>query len=181
MTPRAPSASARANAAPTRSSTIVTAPSGTVEAFLCERAALLVRATPGLAAARELSDLTDKAVSASAETALSALRKPWVVVALGGYGARRLHPGSDLDLLVVTDAPADELSAPSRASSTLWTRAACSAATTASGSDCSERSQQRRASTSARCFATSGPRTLIPVRSLICMSDVPVVSATLEP
>ena len=110
MTPRAPSVSERANAAPTRCSTIVTAPSGTVEAFLCERAALLARATPGLAAARELSDLTDRAVSALAETALSALRKPWVIVALGGYGARRLHPGSDLDLLVVTDAPADELS-----------------------------------------------------------------------
>ncbi len=88
----------------------MTAPPGSVDAYLREREALLARATPGLAAARELSDLTDKAVSALAEAALSALRKPWAVLALGGYGARRLHPGSDLDLLVVTDAPAEELS-----------------------------------------------------------------------
>jgi [protein-PII] uridylyltransferase len=88
----------------------VTESSGSVDAYLRERDALLARATPGLAAARELSDLTDKAVSALAETALSALRKPWALLALGGYGARRLHPGSDLDVLVVTDAPAEDLS-----------------------------------------------------------------------
>lgn len=107
--PKGPSASAPASADPTRCSVVTESP-GSVEAYLRERDALLARATPGLAAARQLSDLTDKAVSALAETALSALRKPWAVLALGGYGARRLHPGSDLDLLVVTDAAADELS-----------------------------------------------------------------------
>ena len=110
MTLRAPYASAPASAARTRCKPDVAEPSGTVDAFLRERDTLLAGATPGLGAARELSDLTDRAVSALAETALSALRRPWAVLALGGYGARRLHPGSDLDLLVVTDAPAEELS-----------------------------------------------------------------------
>jgi len=84
-------------------------PTDVVAAYLDERLALIEAAAPGTAAARELSDLTDQAVSAMAETALSRLRTPWAVLALGGWGARRLLPGSDLDLLVVTDAPASEL------------------------------------------------------------------------
>jgi [protein-PII] uridylyltransferase len=80
-----------------------------VAGFLEQRAALIASATPGSEAARTLSDLTDRAVSALAETALSPLRSPWSVLALGGWGARRLLPHSDLDLLVVTDAPAAEL------------------------------------------------------------------------
>lgn len=80
-----------------------------VAGFLEQRAALIASATPGSHAARALSDLTDRAVSGLAETALSQLRSPWAVLALGGWGARRLLPHSDLDLLVVTDAPASEL------------------------------------------------------------------------
>ena len=80
-----------------------------VAGFLEQRAALIVSATPGSDAARALSDLTDRAVSGLAEAALSQLRSPWAVLALGGWGARRLLPHSDLDLLVVTDAPAHEL------------------------------------------------------------------------
>jgi [protein-PII] uridylyltransferase len=80
-----------------------------VAAFLEQRAALIASATPGSDAARALSDLTDRTVSGLAEAALSQLRSPWAVLALGGWGARRLLPHSDLDLLVVTDAPAREL------------------------------------------------------------------------
>jgi [protein-PII] uridylyltransferase len=80
-----------------------------VASFLAQRAELIASATPGRDAASALSDLTDSAVSALAETALSQLRSPWSVLALGGWGAHRLLPHSDLDLLVVTDAPANEL------------------------------------------------------------------------
>lgn len=80
-----------------------------VAGFLDDRAALIASAAPGSAAARELSGLTDRAVSALAETALSRLGSPWSVLALGGWGAGRLLPHSDLDLLVLTDAPAAEL------------------------------------------------------------------------
>lgn len=84
-------------------------PTDIVAAYLDSRLSLLDSAVPGGAAARELSDLTDSAVSALTETALSSLRAPWAVLAVGGWGSRRLLPGSDLDLLVVTDAPAAEL------------------------------------------------------------------------
>ena len=83
--------------------------SADVAAFLEQRAALIASATPGSEVARALSDLTDRAVSELAEAALSRLRSPWAVLALGGWGARRLLPHPDLDLLVVTDAPASEL------------------------------------------------------------------------
>ena len=84
---------------------------GDVARFLAERAELVAAATPGSGAARALSDLTDSAVSELAEAALSSLRSQWTVLALGGWGAHRLLPHSDLDLLVVTDAPAAELRA----------------------------------------------------------------------
>jgi [protein-PII] uridylyltransferase len=80
-----------------------------VAAFLQQREALIASATPGPEAARSLSDLSDRAVSALAETALSALPTPWTVLALGGWGARRLLPRSDLDLLVIADAPPEQL------------------------------------------------------------------------
>jgi [protein-PII] uridylyltransferase len=80
-----------------------------VAAYLITRHELLSSALPGPAAARELSDLTDKAVSRMRAAALPRLRAPWAVLALGGWGAGRLLPGSDLDFLIVTDAPAGEL------------------------------------------------------------------------
>jgi [protein-PII] uridylyltransferase len=86
-------------------------PMAGVADFLRERETLIASATPGPEAARTLSDLSDRAVSALAETALSALSSPWTVLALGGWGARRLLPHSDLDLLVVADAPAPQLRA----------------------------------------------------------------------
>lgn len=80
-----------------------------VEAFLRERAALVAGAKGTPEDARELSDLTDRTVSALAEAALRTLRTPWAVLALGGWGARRLLPHSDLDLLVLCDAPPSDL------------------------------------------------------------------------
>ena len=84
-------------------------PTQGVARFLRERASLIASATPGPEAARTLSDLSDRAVSALAEAALSALATPWAVLALGGWGSRRLLPHSDLDLLVIAEAPAPEL------------------------------------------------------------------------
>jgi len=84
-------------------------PADVVAAYLASRRDLLAGAVPGPHAARELSDLTDRAVSEMMEAALSSLGTPWALLALGGWGARRLLPGSDLDFLVVTDAAAAEL------------------------------------------------------------------------
>jgi [protein-PII] uridylyltransferase len=80
-----------------------------IAGFLRERDALIASATPGPEAARALSDLSDRAVSELAEAALSTLSTPWAVLALGGWGAGRLLPRSDLDLLVVSEAPAAAL------------------------------------------------------------------------
>lgn len=84
-------------------------PAKIVAIYLERRLELIRRAEPGTAAARELSVITDRAVSSMMETALSRVRAPWSVLALGGWGAGRLLPGSDLDFLVVTDASAAEL------------------------------------------------------------------------
>ena len=86
-----------------------------VAGFLRERTSLIASATPGPEAACGLSDLSDRAVSALAEAALSTLSSPWVVLALGGWGARRLLPRSDLDLLIVADSPPAQLRAALRA------------------------------------------------------------------
>ena len=69
--------------------------------FMIRRAALIESVTPGTAATRTLSDLTDEAVSALAEAAFASFDAPWSLLALGAYGSRRLLPFSDLDLLVV--------------------------------------------------------------------------------
>ncbi|MHB8762267.1 MAG: [protein-PII] uridylyltransferase family protein [Coriobacteriia bacterium] len=82
---------------------------GTLDGYIEKRTALLASAEPGTVAARMLSDLTDEAVSALAGAASArAGAAPFAVLATGGYGAQRLLPCSDLDLLIITEAPLGE-------------------------------------------------------------------------
>lgn len=74
-----------------------------------ERAQVVAEAVPGTDAARRLSDVTDTAVSALAETAFASCRARWAVVALGAYGARRVLPYSDIDLLVLSESSTRDL------------------------------------------------------------------------
>lgn len=79
--------------------------------FLDKREALIATAAPGTGASRALADLTDEAVSALAGAASAGSGAPFAVFALGGYGARRLLPHSDIDLLVVVDPRAEDANA----------------------------------------------------------------------
>lgn len=80
-----------------------------MDRFLTERSALIATATPGQEAAEALCALTDAAVRDLARAAASHLSEPWSIVALGGWGAGALQPGSDLDILVLSEAPPERL------------------------------------------------------------------------
>lgn len=80
-----------------------------IDAYLAGRSRLIAAAGPGTLAARELSDLTDEAIAAHAAVASARVGVPFVLFALGGYGAQRLLPGSDLDLLIVSAGTLTEL------------------------------------------------------------------------
>ena len=77
--------------------------SGHLGQFLAERRRMIETDQPGTSAAKQLSDVTDKAVSALAGAAFASLTGRWAVLALGAYGSQRLLPFSDIDLLVLTD------------------------------------------------------------------------------
>ncbi|MCX8007074.1 MAG: nucleotidyltransferase domain-containing protein [Coriobacteriia bacterium] len=65
------------------------------------RQRLLAEARPGMEAARELTRITDEAVSALAEAAFAGSGHQWAVLATGSYGAGRLLPYSDVDIVVI--------------------------------------------------------------------------------
>lgn len=77
--------------------------------FIATRAAWIEEAPAGVGAARRLSEITDEAVGALASAASSLAPGRWAVIALGGWGAGALLPASDLDILVLSEAPAERL------------------------------------------------------------------------
>ena len=80
-----------------------------MESYLAQRSAHIASALPGVEAAQTLSAMTDEAVRELSRAASSRLTDRWAILALGGWGAGALLPASDLDILVLSDAPTARL------------------------------------------------------------------------
>jgi [protein-PII] uridylyltransferase len=80
-----------------------------MERYLLRRQNLIAEATPGLHAARELAELTDEAVRELTRAASSQFKGRFGLAALGGWGSGAMLPSSDLDILVLSDAPEPKL------------------------------------------------------------------------
>lgn len=83
-----------------------------VELARQQTAASFAAGKPGLRIVRELTAAFDEIVVRlfnEARARLPRLSAPVALVAIGGYGRRALCPGSDLDLLLVTEAPEEEV------------------------------------------------------------------------
>lgn len=76
--------------------------------YLAARTALLAR-VDGSRAAQTLSDLTDEALVELADQASARSGARFALFAVGGYGAGRMLPHSDVDLLIIVDGKRSEV------------------------------------------------------------------------
>ncbi len=80
-----------------------------MDRYITSRSELISTGAPGLHSARRLAALTDELLRRLAAASSATPPGRWSLIALGGYGAGALLPSSDIDVLLVSDAPASVL------------------------------------------------------------------------